>query len=153
MIRKRLFHLLLIGMIVILIASTFSVLAASNTVPVSYAMDTTIPIDQNQFFPSHCAGMRFDNVIYGKKDRLTPITVIYGTRGNDLIFGTDGDDEIYGDNGHDCIVGGGGNNKLFGGNGRDVLIGGPGYDFIRGGNGQDICYFGEDVEECETIYY
>ena len=145
MIRKRAYQLLIIGMLVIIVSSTFSVLAASNTVPVSYAMDTTISIDQSQFIPPQCAGMQFDNVIYGSGN-------INGTSGNDLIFGSPGDDIIRGGMGDDCIVGGGGNDTLRGQNGDDVLIGGSGYDIIEGGPGYDICYYGDDVKDCETEY-
>lgn len=145
MIGKRLFHLLFVGILVIVITSTFSALAASNTVPVSYAMDTTIPIDHNQFIPPQCAGMKFDNIIYGSG-------TINGGPGNDLIYGSPGNDNIRGGMGDDCIVGGGGNDILRGQNGNDVLIGGSGYDIIEGGPGYDICYFGDDVKECETIY-
>ena len=119
-------------------------LAAANTVPVTYASDQTIPIDQNQFIPSQCAGMTFDNIIVGSGN-------INGGPGNDLIYGSPGNDNIRGGNGDDCIIGGGGNDTLRGQNGDDVLIGGSGYDIIEGGPGYDICFYGDDVKDCEVI--
>jgi Ca2+-binding RTX toxin-like protein len=148
--RKNFIQFLYFSLMVLLLGSAVGALAASNTVPISYADDINIAIDQSIFLPTQCATMRFDNVIYGEKDLLNPITIIIGTDRNDLIYGTNGNDEIYGDNGHDCIIGGGGDDKLFGDNGKDVLVGGPGFDYIRGGNGTDLCYFGEDVDECEN---
>lgn len=71
---------------------------------------------------------------------------IFGTSGNDklfggnkkdLIIGLEGDDIIQGGNNDDCIVGGDGNNKIDGGNGRDVITSGSGDDRIDGGNNDD----------------
>lgn len=66
-----------------------------------------------------------------------------GTNGDDIIIGTDGDDEIDGGNGNDRIFGNGGNDKINGGNGDDRLIGGDGDDELRGGNGRDTLLGGE----------
>lgn len=142
-------RLSLFGFLLLVIGSSVSALAAANTVPVSYADDITIPIDQTQFIPPQCAGMSFDNIIYGEKDKTNPITIIWGTKDNDLIYGTPWNDEIHGDNGKDCIVGGDGDDVLYGDNGGDVLIGGPGFDTIDGGNGKNSCYTGELNTNCE----
>jgi Ca2+-binding RTX toxin-like protein len=144
MIRKNILNGSIIGLAIVLIFSTYSALAAANTVPVSYAMDTTIPIDQSQFIPSQCAGMVFDNIIVGSGD-------INGGPNNDLIYGGPGNDNIRGGMGDDCIIGGGGDDTLRGQNGDDMLIGGSGYDIIEGGPGYDTCYYGDDVKECEVI--
>lgn len=144
MIRKKILNVSMIGLAIVLIFSTFSALAAANTVPVSYAMDTSIPIDQSQFLPPQCAGMTFDRTIVGSGD-------INGGPGNDLIYGSPGNDNIRGGMGDDCIIGGGGDDTLRGQNGDDVLVGGSGYDTIEGGAGYDTCYFGDDVKQCEVI--
>ncbi len=63
--------------------------------------------------------------------------VIYGTNGNDVIAGLGGNDIIYGGNGNDVICGDTGDDTLYGGNGNDILIGGLGNDTLDGGNGND----------------
>jgi Ca2+-binding RTX toxin-like protein len=140
-IRISLFCLLLL-----IIGTSVSALAAANTVPVSYADDITIPIDQNQFYPSICAGITIQNVIYAIEN---PQPVIQGTEMNDLIFGTDDGEKILGKGGDDCILGNGGNDKLLGMEGNDVLDGGDGYDTLKGGSGDDNCFNGENVSLCE----
>jgi Ca2+-binding RTX toxin-like protein len=141
---KQLIQISYIGLAIMILLSAVGALAATNTVPVTYASDQTIPIDQSQFIPAVCAGMTFDNIIVGSGK-------INGGPGNDLIYGSPGDDNIRGGNGYDCIIGGGGNDTLRGQNGDDVLVGGSGYDIIEGGPGYDICYYGEDVKECEVV--
>ena len=143
MIRKKILNVSMIGMAIVLIISTYSAIAAANTVPVSFAMDTTIPIDQSQFLPPQCAGMTFVNIIVGSGD-------INGGPNNDLIYGGPGNDNIRGGMGDDCIIGGGGDDTLRGQNGDDVLVGGSGYDFIEGGPGYDTCYYVDDVKDCEV---
>ncbi|WKZ40141.1 MAG: ExeM/NucH family extracellular endonuclease [Anaerolineales bacterium] len=64
--------------------------------------------------------------------------VIYGTNGNDVIVGLGGNDTIYGGNGNDTICGGNGDDTIYGGNGNDVLDGGDGDDDLDGQNGNDI---------------
>jgi Ca2+-binding RTX toxin-like protein len=145
MIRKKILNGSMIGLVIVLIISTYSALASANTVPVSYAMDTTIPIDQSQFIPWQCAGMTFDNIIIGSGN-------INGGPGNDLIYGSVGNDNIRGGMGDDCIIGGGGDDTLRGQNGDDVLVGGSGFDVIEGGPGYDTCFYGNDVKECEIEY-
>lgn len=144
MIRKNFLNVSMIGLAIFLIISTVSALAAANSVPVSYAMDTTIPIDQSQLLPPQCTGMTFDRIIVGSGD-------INGGSGNDLIYGSLGDDNIRGGMGDDCIIGAGGNDTLRGQNGDDVLVGGTGYDIIEGGPGYDTCFYGDDVKECEVV--
>jgi Ca2+-binding RTX toxin-like protein len=144
MYRKIITRISFLALAFLTILSTLGAIAAANAVPVSYAMDTTIPIDQSQFLPPLCAGMIFDNIIVGSGD-------INGGPGNDLIYGSSGDDKIRGGMGDDCIIGGGGDDTLRGQNGDDVLVGGSGFDVIEGGPGYDLCYYGDDVKECEVV--
>lgn len=65
---------------------------------------------------------------------------INGTNGNDVIFGTDGDDIINALAGHDLVFGLGGNDVINGGDGKDKLFGGPGEDTLNGGPGFDILF-------------
>lgn len=69
---------------------------------------------------------------------------VYGTPGNDLIwgdqsasdiiYGLGGDDDIYGFGGDDVIHGEGGDDNLYGGTGRDIIHGGDDDDFIQVGS-------------------
>jgi Ca2+-binding RTX toxin-like protein len=63
--------------------------------------------------------------------------VIYGTPGNDVLSGGAGNDVIYGYAGDDLLDGGAGNDRLFGGAGNDTLLGGAGNDQLHGGSGND----------------
>ncbi|HET7775762.1 MAG TPA: type I secretion C-terminal target domain-containing protein, partial [Azospira sp.] len=65
--------------------------------------------------------------------------------GNDTLPGSGagspilvGDDVLYGSGGNDLIFGGSGNDSLFGQGGDDMLQGGAGNDLLSGANGADI---------------
>lgn len=79
--------------------------------------------------------------------------------GNDLIIGTDGDDQIHGDDslggwrntgrdivygnqGNDTIYGESGNDQLYGDDDDDVIDGGAGNDRLEGGVGNDLLWGG-----------
>ena len=70
-------------------------------------------------------------------DLLSPLAVISGTSGNDILYGGSGDDEIESLGGHDTLVGDSGNDTLRGGAGDDYLYGNDGNDILNGGNGYD----------------
>ncbi|MBT6362284.1 MAG: DUF4114 domain-containing protein, partial [Rhodospirillaceae bacterium] len=81
---------------------------------------------------------------------------IDGTSGEDMLFGTQGDDTIsgegdedvlYGGDGDDILEGDGHDDRLFGGDGDDTLDGGSSDDFLVGGAGNDVAIggSGEDV--------
>jgi Ca2+-binding RTX toxin-like protein len=87
--------------------------------------------------------------------------VIYGTAGNNTIYGSDldvggiaddylyglaGDDTIYGRRGNDTIDGGANNDKLYGGYGNDTIDGGSGNDFLFGDDGNDKLYGGYGID-------
>ena len=69
-----------------------------------------------------------------------------GTSGNDVIYGTTGDDVQNGGEGNDSLRGGAGNDDLYGGEGNDALQGGAGQDDLYGGVGNDT-YFIEDNQD------
>jgi Ca2+-binding RTX toxin-like protein len=89
--------------------------------------------------PPACQRKSYQKIIYGTSgnDRL------YGTNKNDLIIGFEGDDWIQASNGNDCLVGGPGNDWLYGSNGNDILDGGPGNDWLYGGNDSDHLFGGD----------
>ena len=57
-----------------------------------------------------------------------------GTNGNDVLRGTDGEDNLVGLGGKDALLGKGGS---------DNLVGGPGNDFVDTGKGSDNAVLGE----------
>ncbi len=61
-----------------------------------------------------------------------------GTSGNDILSGSDTNDEIIGLAGDDELRGGLGNDVLDGGDGNDKLHGESGDDILRGGAGNDL---------------
>jgi Ca2+-binding RTX toxin-like protein len=61
--------------------------------------------------------------------------VIRGTGGSDVIVSRGGDDTVLGRGGEDFICGGAGSDKLFGGLGGEFLFGGGGDDRLQGDNG------------------
>jgi Ca2+-binding RTX toxin-like protein len=65
-----------------------------------------------------------------------PATMI-GTRGNDHLEGTPGNDVIVAFEGNDAINGLGGNDLICTGDGDDTVLGGAGADFLDGENGND----------------
>ncbi len=78
--------------------------------------------------------------------------VIYGTPGNDTIWGSPGDDVIYGLGGNDVICSQDGDDVLYGGEGRDRFLGmagddvihpGPGDDNVNGGPGNDTVSYAD----------
>jgi len=65
------------------------------------------------------------------------IHVLLGTKGDDVIPGTDGRDLIIGKKGDDQIDGGAGNDILVGGKGNDLVFGDGGNDLVSGGKDED----------------
>ncbi|MGK7889290.1 MAG: calcium-binding protein [Leptolyngbyaceae cyanobacterium] len=70
-------------------------------------------------------------------DTLVSIENLYGSKGNDTIYGNGLGNVLSGDNGNDYIYGYGGNDIIYGGNGNDYLNGGLGADNMYGGLNND----------------
>jgi len=68
---------------------------------------------------------------------------VFGSQGDDRIDGGDGNDKLFGEAGADSLDGGKGNDRLFGGDGADTLAGGDGADRLTGGDGADNLDGGE----------
>ncbi|WP_374556109.1 calcium-binding protein [Aquitalea pelogenes] len=62
---------------------------------------------------------------------------LWGGTGNDILWGYAGDDRLYGEEGNDQLDGGAGNDLLDGGSGNDLLLGQEGNDTLIGGDGHD----------------
>jgi|Deesub1362A_J573_1020465.scaffolds.fasta_scaffold00787_4 Ca2+-binding RTX toxin-like protein len=142
---KRLLAMLLLA----LVLSTITwAIAASNTVPLSYADDDSFPVTANDLKPSDCASLNLAAVVSGSG-------FVFGTSANELILGSSGADLIFAGGGDDCVMGGGGADFIFGGSGDDVLLGMAGNDYLSGDGGTDICNGGSGVDSastsCETL--
>lgn len=75
------------------------------------------------------------------------MALIYGASGNDIIEGTDGDDEIFAFEGNDTIKGGKGQDKIYAGAGNDSLDGGENDDSLYGAEGDDTLLGGSGNDE------
>lgn len=76
--------------------------------------------------------------------------IIFGSAGNDTLNGSSGFDTLYGLEGDDILNGGNGHDKLYGQNGDDTFLLGKGMDFVDGGSGVDIAKYDYNYE---TRYY
>ncbi len=76
----------------------------------------------------------YDNIIYGTNGNDN----LQGTSGRDIILALDGDDTVSGGQKRDCIFGGNGNDTLNGNGGKDTIIGQGGKDKIIGGGNNDV---------------
>jgi hypothetical protein len=120
---KRLprFRWMIIGLLAMLLFSSVTALATTNTVPVTQMDNISTIIGINDKKPPACEGWYLTNLIIGAG-------TITGTDGNDLIIGSSTADTIDGLGGDDCIVSGGGDDNITGGDGNDVCLGGPSSD-------------------------
>ncbi|MBK8781377.1 MAG: hypothetical protein IPO22_06155 [Anaerolineales bacterium] len=111
-------QLLTVGLVALILFSSVTAVAATNTIPTTRLDAAVSSVDINDLKPSACAGLFLTNLITGAG-------TLTGSAGNDLIIGSAGLDAIDGLGGDDCILGGGGDDQLIGGDGSDVCIGGP----------------------------
>ena len=66
--------------------------------------------------------------------------IICGRGGNDIISGSAGNDRILGDLGNDALYGNDGNDRISGGPGDDQMFGNAHNDFLNGNEGNDLGY-------------
>lgn len=123
------FQLMAFGLVVLMISSVITAIAATNTIPSTRLDSQANSVTPNDVKPSFCASLDLQNIVSGSG-------VITGTNGNDLILGSTSDDTINGLSGTDCILGGSGNDSIYGDDDNDVCRG--------GGNA------GDTFETCET---
>ena len=80
-------------------------------------------------------------VIYGN-DLANVLDALFDgdSNPNDSIYGSGGNDTLYGWDGNDYLSGGGGSDTLYGEDGNDTLSGGWGTesDYLSGGGGNDV---------------
>lgn len=89
------------------------------------------------FAAAEAAGLDFDDFMGTVTFVDSGEQVIFGTPGDDTLTGTGAGETIIGGNGADTINGLGGADDIRGGNGADVIDAGGGADRITGGNGGD----------------
>lgn len=80
-------------------------------------------------------------------------SIIFGSRDDDVLEGTDRNDLIFGFKGDDFLDGGAGNDILLGGKGDDFLDGGNGNDLLLGGKGDDWFNYTLSENEGAKDYY
>jgi Ca2+-binding RTX toxin-like protein len=114
-------RILFFGLAALVIVTSMTAVAATNTIPSTRIGSQAIPFNINHLKPSACAGMSLTSLTTGSG-------TLTGTEGNDLILGGPGADSIDGLGGNDCILGGGGDDIITGGEGTDICLGGPGND-------------------------
>ena len=88
-----------------------------------------------------------NNIRLGRGDDIA-----FGSGGNDDINGQIGNDTIDGGSGDDTLTGGAGNDTLIGGNGNDTLDGGAGDDTLSGRQGQDTMTGGAGADTFRIMY-
>jgi Ca2+-binding RTX toxin-like protein len=109
------------SLIALVLITTLTAVAATNTVPPTRVENQVISFQINHLRPSACAGLSLTTLVTGSG-------TLTGTAGNDLILGGTGIDIINGAGGNDCILGGGGADVITGDAGSDVCLGGAGID-------------------------
>lgn len=117
------FRWVIFGLLAMVLFSSVTALATTNTVPVTQMDELSSIIGLNDKKPSACEGWYLTNFVTGAG-------TITGTEGNDLIIGSSAVDTIDGLGGDDCIVSGGGDDSITGADGNDICLGGPGSDTL-----------------------
>jgi Ca2+-binding RTX toxin-like protein len=115
----------------------------------SYASATTA-VNVNLTLPLQWTGG-------GGWDRIVDVENAIGSRWNDTLWGTDGDNVLEGRAGNDHLLGGDGNDTLIGDGDAlalmasydDTLEGGDGDDLLIGGRGRDVLIGGEGADTFE----
>lgn len=113
----RLAPLALAGVVVL---ACVVALTATNSVPATYASQTSRAIDANALKPAECATLN-----------LTAIALVSGGSAGELVLGTAAGETVSGGDGNDCVLGGGGDDSLRGDGGSDICVGGPGGDGLH----------------------
>jgi Ca2+-binding RTX toxin-like protein len=103
------------GIIILILISAVTAIAATNTVPFTRVTNRSEYISVNDLKPAACASIDLTTLVSGSG-------TLIGTDGNDLILGSSGADVIDGLGGDDCIVGGGGIDICTGDAGTDTFV-------------------------------
>ncbi|EXB49421.1 hemolysin-type calcium-binding repeat family protein [Acinetobacter baumannii 146457] len=82
-----------------------------------------------------------NDIIYADKTNTSNLALpdeLKGGKGNDIIYGYDGENKIEGGDGNDLLYGGNDKNELKGGADNDLIYAGNGVDTLEGGSGTNI---------------
>lgn len=118
MTRRLVRSMLLAVTVAALVGAAGSVVTAGNSVPTTYASETSSAITVQDKAPAACASMGLTNVVVGTTGGAAADLVLHGATGA----------TVRGNGANDCVMGGGGNDAMQGNAGTDVCIGGPGTD-------------------------
>jgi len=111
--------------------------ADPNTLLVHFTDGTTEQFDRSTFDSIDVSLRGGGDQFTGGGIPMSQTSRIDGGGGDDVIFGTAGDDVINGRGGDDSIFGGAGNDTTLGGGGSDFVVGGTGHDTSSLGGGED----------------
>lgn len=98
MIRRIFFPLGVVGLVLLIVVSVSSAVAASNMVPQTRLSDTSRGITANDLKPAQCAGLNLSSIVACSSGNCN------GTAANELILGYPGFEIINGGGGADCII-------------------------------------------------
>ena len=104
----------------------------------SFSRNASIEVIDGGTTPSNIEGTSSNNTLDFRNTELRNIDEIDAGKGNDRVFGSEGDDRIDGGDGNDRLTGEAGADDLDGGSGDDQLFGGDGADTLTGGAGRDV---------------
>lgn len=90
------------------------------------------------------AAFNDDDTAQGGQSESEEIAIDQGD--NDLLYGSEGDDDLAGGEGDDILLGDEGEDTLDGGAGGDMLIGGPDDDLLLGSGGEDVLFGGDGTD-------
>lgn len=94
-----------------------SVLTATATVPVSYAVKSIRAIGAADLRPSECAGLTLTSIVNG-----TGTISSVGNGANELVLASAANDTISVKGGNECVVGGAGTDSVSVANGTAVCV-------------------------------
>lgn len=124
MIRNKVSYLASIVLILLIVMSVSSALAANIIVPTTHLTNQTIAITANSLKPTACSAITLTAILYCP----TGGGLCSGTDASELVIGSNAADDIQSGKGSDCVVGGGGSDTIKAEQDIDVCIGGPGLD-------------------------
>ena len=108
MIKRTIPLMALFLLVVLILISAGSALAATNSVPSSRLDQYLGTITANALKPPQCSALSLTSVVICKGGNCD------GTGASELLLGTTGGERIRGRGGSDCILGGGGDDNLVG---------------------------------------
>ncbi|WP_200384611.1 putative Ig domain-containing protein [Rhodocyclus tenuis] len=127
-------------------------LQANASALLSTANATPLPFDGAKFelTGSVAPAGGLEAIAYAQTGNILASTSLANalpTDGDDLLYGTPGNDSLNAGLGNDTVMGQAGNDTLVGGDGNDLLFGGAGDDTLDGGAGNDKIYGGEGADQ------